>query len=66
MKLQIVYKEEIDGNWFHIIKDGKIIKSFSARDLYDTQSAQKAGECFDDYVKRAKDPFTKIIKEILI
>lgn len=66
MKIELVYTEEIDGNWFKVLKDNTAVSCFKAKDELDTIANLRANLAFEAVVAKLQNPVKKVIKSVEI
>ena len=47
MKIQLIYKEDFEGNWYNIAIDGSVIKSFKEHPGLEMETLKTAQDEFD-------------------
>ena len=63
VKLELIYKEDADGNWYQIKEDGHSIKIFPAKNL-GIDNRVRAEKYIEDYAQSIREPKEVILKTI--
>lgn len=47
MKITLTYKQDVDGNWYHIKIDGSVVRSIKEHPAMEIETFKRAQEEFD-------------------